>query len=209
MSHINEMGTGSSVYLIFSINGKEIAKETKITGILDPKYGEGIMCDLVTHYGKVLNCSIGLINVRIDDNKTGDEFVFKQLKVANVMQQNTLVIYSSEDVKPSDQRQATRFQYRCNASFRVRAYAGTLSGQVEDISVNGIGCFIRNNNVMLNKGDDIFIKFDDYINQPGIVGKIMRVIPHSSDYIFVGIYVENASNVMTEIIHEAKLQGRG
>lgn len=201
MSYITEMGTGSNVSLVFNVNDKEIVKDTTVIGMLDPKYGQGIMCELIMHGGQVLNCSLNLSHVIVYDNISGNEYVFYKVRAVNVAMGNALVIYSADDVKPSDKRQAVRFPCDYDASFRVRSYPGTLPGQVRDISLTGIGCFIDNNAVEINEGDDIFVKVTGYDAQPNVVGTIARVIPHVDNPTFIGVHMKNPSELMLGIVH--------
>lgn len=208
MSYITEMGTGSVVELVFKVNGNDIIKKTTIEGMLDPKYGQGIMCELVKHNGQVLNCSIGLSHVIIYDSNTGGEFQFSDVRAVNIARGDALCIFSSESVNPTNKRAAFRFDCNYDAKFRVRNYQGTLNGVVQDISLTGIGCQVYNGNVILNELDDIFVQITNYNEQPNVVGTIARKKPVSQGVTFVGIHMNNPSTLMLGIVHHLEHQFR-
>lgn len=207
MSLITEMGIESRVQLVFEANGNTITKDTILRGPLDSRYGIGIMCDLIKHNGRTLNCSVGLIYVIIIDSNTGNHYKFKDIKACNVEKGNALIIYSNEDVKPMEKRGALRFPCGLKCYLRVRSYPGTLNGVVEDISLTGVGCIVNNGNVDFNKGDDIYISIPEWNQDTNFVGTIRRVSIDKVDNLdFIGVEMKDTNEHIVHLISHLQKQ---
>ena len=197
MSHLFEMGENSIVTMKYKFKSGEIEKKTVILSRTEDRYGKGVFCKNLTHNGAVLNCTTGLNSVSVFDILTNREYVFKNVRAANMSDKERLVIYSDEDVNPENNRSAYRVACGMMCEIRIGDNRGVISGTVKDISYTGLGCIIVSSNYRISSGDkascSIFTKGGSVIKALGTVvrndvnNEKTRIIGIQFDEQYIGV----------------------
>lgn len=173
MSHLYEMGENSIVTMKYKFHSGEVEKKTIILSKTEDKYGKGVFCKNLTHNGAILNCTAGLHSITVFDVVTNREYVFKDVRAANLPDKERLVIYSESDVNPVNNRSAYRVACGMMCEIRIGNNRGVISGTVKDISYTGVGCIIIPSNYKIREGDkascSIFTKGGSVIKALGTV----------------------------------------
>lgn len=159
MSTLSEMTIGSKVILEVLIKGNKLEFETTIKYNIEKsnkQYGYGIACEQIFNDKGVLLNFKGVhvvVNIENDYDKRSYQFILT-VCINNTLDK-TLVMFSTQDVKPKNYRDTFRVPCGYRTTMQIGNNRKAIDGYVHDISFTGISFTYDSNKIESDIGQNV------------------------------------------------------
>lgn len=215
---ISEHKVGAEVDIAVSVNGNKAEFKTVVSQQLSESskhHKTAIVCDAIYKEDKVLSFK-GLhcvVTIKGADDRyyTYNICVIGMCTVDN---EKKIVIYSNDDVKPKNFREAYRYPISVEAIIRTKENHGTTAGYLKNISQTGIAFTINKSSTYIPKvGDECSLSFKYEETQYNIKCTVVRTETIEDEFrpIFIGAtlsgYTAHCQNLIAKLaVKEARLR---
>lgn len=159
MSTLSEMTIGSKVVLEVLIKNTKLEFETVIKYIVEKpskQYGYGIACEQIfSDKGALLSFKGVNVVANIENASDKRNYQFLLSVCVNNKSDKTLVMFSTQDIKPKNYRDTFRVLCGYRTTMQIGNNRKAIDGHVHDISFTGISFTYDSNKIKSDVGQNV------------------------------------------------------